>query len=71
MVVGDTGWIGGLTKVAIYPTCANLLKKVAVLATPIRVQRIQSGELPGLLANNYVKSTKGTQDNHGHMQLNK
>ena len=34
--VGDAVWIGGLTKVAIYPVCTNLLQKVAVLATPIQ-----------------------------------
>ena len=32
----DTGWIGGLTKVAIYPTCTNVHQKIAVLATPIQ-----------------------------------
>ena len=34
--VGDAGWIGGLTKVMIYPTCANLHQKIVVLATPIQ-----------------------------------
>ena len=32
----DAGWIGGLTKVMIYPTCANQLQKIAVLATLIQ-----------------------------------
>ena len=39
---GDAGWIGGLTKVEIYPVCTNSLQKVAVHATPI-----QGGELHG------------------------
>ena len=29
----DAGWIGGITKVAIYPMCANQHQKIAVLAT--------------------------------------
>ena len=33
----DPGWIGGLTKVAIYPACANSLQQVAVHATQYRV----------------------------------
>ena len=32
----DTGWIGGLTKVVIYPMCANSLQKVVVHATLIQ-----------------------------------
>ena len=36
---GDAGWIGGLTKVAIYPACTNSLQKVAVCATPIQGPR--------------------------------
>ena len=32
----DAGWIGGLTKVAIYPTCTNQHQKIAVLATLIQ-----------------------------------
>ena len=31
----DAGWIGWLTKVMIYPTCANSHCKIVVLATPI------------------------------------
>ena len=37
MEVGDTGWIGRLIQVAIYPAYANLLRKVMVLATPIQI----------------------------------
>ena len=32
----DTGWIGGLTKVVIYPRCTNLHWKITVLATAIQ-----------------------------------
>ena len=31
----DTEWIGRLNQVMIYPVCANLHQKIAVLATPI------------------------------------
>ena len=34
--LGDARWIGGLTKVRIYPMCANLLQNIVVLATPIQ-----------------------------------
>ena len=34
--LGDVGWIGGLTKVVIYPTCANSHQKIVVLATLIQ-----------------------------------
>ena len=34
--LGDAGWIGRLTKVVIYPTCANQHQKIAVLAAPIQ-----------------------------------
>ena len=34
-VLGDTGWIGGLTKVMNYPICTNQHQKIVVLATPI------------------------------------
>ena len=34
--LGDDGWIGGLTKVTIYPTCINLHQKIAVLAVLIQ-----------------------------------
>ena len=34
-VDGDAGWIGGLTKAAIYPMCTNSPQKVAVHATLI------------------------------------
>ena len=34
--LGDAGWIGVLTKVTIYPTCANLHWKIVVLAAPIQ-----------------------------------
>ena len=37
--LGDTGCIGGLTKVTIYPMCANLHQKIAVLAAPIQGPR--------------------------------
>ena len=33
--LGDARWIGGLTKVVIYPMCANFHWKIAVLTTPI------------------------------------
>ena len=35
----DAGWIGGLTKVMIYPMYANLHQKIVVLATPIQGPR--------------------------------
>ena len=37
--LGDAGWIGGLTKVVIYPMCTNLHWKIVVLATPIQSLR--------------------------------
>ena len=33
---GDTGLVGALTKVVIYPACANSLQKVVVCATLIQ-----------------------------------
>ena len=35
-LLGDVGWIGGLTKVMIYPGCTNQHQKIAVLAAPIQ-----------------------------------
>ena len=35
-LLGDVGWIGGLTKVMISAVCANLHQKIAVLATLIQ-----------------------------------
>ena len=34
-ILRDAGWIGGLTKVAIYPTFTNRHQKIAVLTAPI------------------------------------
>ena len=35
----NTGWIGGLTKVTIYPACTNLHQMIEVLATSIQGPR--------------------------------
>ena len=35
-ILGDAKWIGGLTKVTMYPVCANLHQKIAILATLIQ-----------------------------------
>ena len=34
--LGDARWIGGLTKVVIYPVCTNLHQMIVVLATLIQ-----------------------------------
>ena len=51
--LGDTGWIGELTNVLIYPICANMHPKIVVLATPIQgLSGSRDGKLPSYLKSN-------------------
>ena len=43
----DAEWVSRLIKVMIYLVCTNVHLKIAVLATPIPIQRIHGGEIPG------------------------
>ena len=70
--LGDAGWIHGLTKVTIYPTCVDSHQKNAVLATPIPGSS-GSREVSYLasLQATKVKLSQGVQDNLRHLWLNK
>ena len=69
---GDTRWVGGLTKIAIYPTCANLLQKAVVHTAPILGSMgYKAANYPVNLQTTIPILTKGTQDNLGYMQVNK
>ena len=57
----DANWIGGLTKVAIYPMCAHLLRKIAVLATPIQGLRDIGWQVTQLTCKQLKQTTQGTK----------
>ena len=67
MPVGDARWIGGLTTVVIYPAPKG--------CRPCHSHTESEGyKVMNYLVNlqtTYIRLTKGTQDNPGHMQPNK
>ena len=68
----DAEWASGHAKVAIYPICANLHQKIAVLAALIL--GLSGSRKVSYLASSQatkVKLTQGAKDNLRHLWLNK
>ena len=67
MAVRDARWIGGLTKVAVYPAPNGC----SPCHSGMRFKGYKVANYLVNLQTTYVRLTKDTQDNPGYMQLNK
>ena len=56
---GDAGWIGGLTKVMIYPAYTNLHQRIAVLAAPIQGSSGSRGQATWLTCKQLKQTNSG------------